>query len=107
MADLLDPGALRDGLEALPGWAGDTTAITRTAALPSFPEAITVVDQVAVAAEAMNHHPDVDIRWRTLTFRCATHSAGGVTALDLELAATINALLTSAGAEDVTDRGGA
>jgi 4a-hydroxytetrahydrobiopterin dehydratase len=41
-------------------------------------------------AEAANHHPDIDIRWRTLTFRCSTHSAGGITAADLALAGRIN-----------------
>jgi len=59
-----------------------------------FPAAITVVDKVAVIAEEMNHHPDIDIRWRTLMFRLSTHSAGGVTDLDLELARRIETVLT-------------
>jgi len=41
---------------------------------------------VAIEAEEMNHHPDMDIRWRTVTFTLSTHSAGGVTQLDIELA---------------------
>ena len=52
----------------------------RTVELASFPQAIEVVDRVAEVAERDNHHPDIDIRWRTLTFRCSTHCAGGVTA---------------------------
>lgn len=56
-----------------------------------------MVVAVAEAAEAMNHHPDIDIRWRTLTFTLATHSAGGVTDLDLQLAARIDQALDQQG----------
>ncbi len=50
---------------------------------------------VAETAEAMDHHPDIDIRWRTLRFVLSTHSAGGLTALDLDLAARIDAALAA------------
>jgi 4a-hydroxytetrahydrobiopterin dehydratase len=90
MADLLDVAAIKTALTELDGWTGDPAGITRTVSLPSFPAAIAVVDRVAAAAEELDHHPDIDIRWRTLTFGCATHSAGGVTAKDFELAARID-----------------
>jgi 4a-hydroxytetrahydrobiopterin dehydratase len=90
MADLLTNDALAAALDTLDGWSGDTSAITRTAELPTFPAAITVVDRVAEVAEELNHHPDIDIRWRKLTFRCSTHSAGGVTDLDVQLARRID-----------------
>lgn len=106
MAELLGPDAVRSALETRPGWSGDPTAITRTVALPSFPEAIAVVDRVAEAAEELDHHPDIDIRWRRLTFRCATHSAGGVTARDLELAGRIDEIVAAAGGRDLDDAGG-
>ena len=61
--------------------------------LPSFPVAITVVDRVAEVAEELDHHPDIDIRWRTLTFALATHSAGGVTEKDFGLAARIDEIV--------------
>lgn len=80
-------------LAALPGWTSDGPSLVRTAELPSFPAAIAVVTRVGDVAEAMDHHPDIDIRWRTLTFRCATHSEGGVTELDVRLATAISALL--------------
>jgi 4a-hydroxytetrahydrobiopterin dehydratase len=95
MAKLLDADAVSAALAGLDGWSGDTEAITRTAQLPSFPDAIAVVDRVAVVAEEMNHHPDIDIRWRNLTFTCATHSAGGVTELDVELARRINEIVAN------------
>ncbi|MFF7634592.1 4a-hydroxytetrahydrobiopterin dehydratase [Kitasatospora sp. NPDC008050] len=79
------------GLARLPGWQRQGPAITRTADAADFPSAIRVVVAVAEAAEEMDHHPDIDIRWRTLTFALSTHSAGGVTDLDLQLAARIDA----------------
>ena len=96
MAELLDADAIAAGLGGLDGWSGDTAGIRRSAKLPSFPAAIGVVDRVAEVAEELDHHPDIDIRWRTLTFACATHSAGGVTAKDLTLAARIDEIVRSA-----------
>ncbi len=95
---LLNDAALGEALSRLPGWELDGDALTRTAKLPSFPAAIGVVDRVAEIAEERNHHPDIDIRWRTLTFRCSTHSEGGVTDKDVELAGQISAVLDAAGA---------
>jgi 4a-hydroxytetrahydrobiopterin dehydratase len=91
MADLLSDDAVADALAGLPGWERDGDAIVRTVALPSFRAAIATVDDVADAAEDADHHPDIDIRYATLTFRLSTHSAGGLTAKDPDLAATISA----------------
>ncbi|MEV4758319.1 4a-hydroxytetrahydrobiopterin dehydratase [Micromonospora sp. NPDC049559] len=96
MAEVLDAEAVRGALDGLDGWTGNPAGIGRTAELSSFPEAIAVVDRVAVVAEELNHHPDIDIRWRTLTFRCATHSVGGVTRRDLELARRIDEIVRGA-----------
>jgi 4a-hydroxytetrahydrobiopterin dehydratase len=90
MAELLDDDAVAAALESLPAWERDGEAIVRSAKLPSFPAAIAVVDRVAEFAEERDHHPDIDIRWRTLTFRCSTHSRGGVTDLDVALARMID-----------------
>jgi 4a-hydroxytetrahydrobiopterin dehydratase len=87
----LTPDQVADALETLPGWSGDTTGIHRTLECASFPAAIAVVDAVALLAEAADHHPDIDIRWRTLHFTLSTHDAGGVTELDLNLAREIDA----------------
>ncbi|HEV7657622.1 MAG TPA: 4a-hydroxytetrahydrobiopterin dehydratase [Mycobacteriales bacterium] len=95
--ELLDQSAIDAALSGLDGWTGGTDGITRTAELASFPVAIQVVDRVAEAAEAADHHPDIDIRWRTLTFACATHSAGGVTAKDVALATEIDTIIRAAG----------
>ena len=97
MADLLDDAAISAALDDLPGWERDGDALVCTAKLPSFPAAIAVVDRVAEIAEERNHHPDIDIRWRTLVFHCSTHSAGGITALDVELAGAISEQIAAAG----------
>jgi 4a-hydroxytetrahydrobiopterin dehydratase len=97
MADLLSTADIDMRLAELDGWSGDSGGITRTAKLPSFPAAIGVVDRVAAVAEEMDHHPDIDIRWRTLTFVCSTHSAGGVTMKDINLARRIDEIVAASG----------
>jgi 4a-hydroxytetrahydrobiopterin dehydratase len=96
MTTLWDDEQVRDALEGLTDWQRDGDAIVRTARLPSFPAAIEAVRAVAEIAEARNHHPDIDIRWRTVTFRCSTHSQGGITAQDIELAGEIDRVLAAA-----------
>lgn len=81
---------LADRLTRLTGWAGDTTGIHRSFEAPDFLTGVALVVDVARSAEEMNHHPDIDIRWRTVRFTVVTHSAGGVTELDVELARLID-----------------
>lgn len=100
MAQLLSDDQVRTALVQLDGWEGDTTAIRRTAVLPTFPAAIEVVRQVADVAEELDHHPDIDIRWRTLVFACSTHSENGVTQQDTDLAQRIDAILAAVGNAD-------
>lgn len=95
MADLLDDDAIDDALSGLPGWERDGDAITRTAKLRTFRDAIAVVDEVADLAEEHDHHPDIDIRFNTLTFTLSTHSEGGLTAKDTDLAGRIDVVLDS------------
>ena len=96
MVRLLHHDEIATALADLPGWGREGEALVHTASLPSFPAAIAVVSRVAAIAEERNHHPDIDIRWRTLTFRCSTHSAGGITELDVALAAAITAEIDAA-----------
>jgi 4a-hydroxytetrahydrobiopterin dehydratase len=98
MPGLLDDDEIGAALAGLPGWEREGDALVRSASLPSFPAAVAVVDRVAAIAEERDHHPDIDIRWRTLTFRCSTHSEGGITELDVALAASISDQLDAAGA---------
>ncbi len=93
MPQRLDPAELHTALAELPGWTGDTSGLHRSVELPSFPAAVRAVVAVADVAEELDHHPDVDLRWRTLVFHLSTHSVGGVTERDLVLARRIDDLL--------------
>jgi 4a-hydroxytetrahydrobiopterin dehydratase len=93
MAELLTSDELTSALGHLPAWRQDDKTIVRTVELASFPQAIQVVNRIAEIAENDDHHPDIDIRWRTLTFVLSTHSAGGLTAKDTALATEIDAVI--------------
>jgi 4a-hydroxytetrahydrobiopterin dehydratase len=76
-------------LAGLPGWQRDGEAITTTYAMDTFPAAVELVRRAATSAEAANHHPDIDVRHRRVTFRLTTHDAGGLTQRDVNLARRI------------------
>ncbi|HUF63470.1 MAG TPA: 4a-hydroxytetrahydrobiopterin dehydratase [Verrucomicrobiales bacterium] len=84
-------------LGEVPGWTRKDEAITRTVEFPAFLDGIGFVSRVAEEAERMNHHPDIDIRWRRVRLVLSTHSAGGLTALDFDLARRINARCLGSG----------
>jgi len=100
MATLLDDEAITTALGTLDDWIRDGDALMRTVELASFSQAIQAVNRIAEIAENDDHHPDIDIRWRTLTFRCSTHSAGGITASDVSLATEINGVVDTLRATD-------
>ena len=99
MSRLLTDDEILRQLAELPGWERSGDALVATIEAPSFPAAITIVTEAADAAEEMNHHPDIDIRWRTTHWLLTTHDAGGVTQLDIELAHRINAAARAAGVQ--------
>ncbi|MEV4599066.1 4a-hydroxytetrahydrobiopterin dehydratase [Amycolatopsis sp. NPDC049253] len=94
MAQLLNDSEISSALATVPDWQRDGATITRSVTLSSFPNAVAYVVRVAELAEAADHHPDIDIRWRTVTFHLSTHSEGGLTSKDFALAAQIDAALT-------------
>ena len=69
------------------GWSEVDSALMREFSFAGFGEAIAFVQRVATLAQAEDHHPDIDIRFKRVTLRWSTHSAGGVTERDRELAA--------------------
>jgi 4a-hydroxytetrahydrobiopterin dehydratase len=73
-------------------WTREGDAIVRSVEAPTFLAGIELVREVAQVAEDLDHHPDIDIRWRTVTFRLSTHSSGGITMQDLRLAGDIDRL---------------
>ena len=81
-------------LAAHAGWERDGQgAIARTFKLPDFAAALRFVVRVGLAAEKRDHHPDVELGFGRARFLWTTHDAGGVTSLDLELAAATDAFL--------------
>ena len=90
MSRLLTDEEVARQLGDLPGWTREGDAIVATIEAPDFPAAIRLVDEAADEAEEMNHHPDIDIRWRTTSWLLTTHAAGGLTQLDIELAHRIS-----------------
>ena len=83
---------IQRALGTLPGWARRGEVLTKTYTFPTFAEGIAFVQKVASAADAANHHPDIDIRYTKVTCALSTHDAGGITQNDLSLAATIETL---------------
>lgn len=80
-------------LSGLAGWERVDNALRRSVKFPTFLAGIDAVGRVAQAAEAADHHPDIDIRWRTVTFTLSTHSEGGITQKDLALAKQIDEIV--------------
>jgi len=77
------------------GWQEQDDALVREFELPSFPAAIDFVVRLGKLAEGESHHPDIDIRYRRVTVRWTTHSAGGITEKDREMAERTTTLLAA------------
>ena len=77
----------------LDGWERIDGALRRSVRFGAFLDGIDAVRRVAEHAEREDHHPDIDIRWRTVTFALVTHSEGGITDKDVQMAAQINEVI--------------
>ena len=98
MARRLDDEEITRQLGDLPDWTREGDTILASFTAPDFPTGIRLVDEVAADAESMDHHPDIDIRWTTVAFALSTHSEGGLTQLDIELAHQISQAAARLGA---------
>ena len=81
---------IQQELSKLTGWERKGDEITRLYKFKDFPEAVAFVNRVAGQAEAADHHPDIDIRWNKVRLTLSTHSAGGLTSKDFQLARQID-----------------
>jgi 4a-hydroxytetrahydrobiopterin dehydratase len=94
---------LAEALSTLNGWTLRRNELILKHEAEDFPAAIRLINSVAVLAEEAEHHPDIDIRWRIVTFALCTHSAGSrITELDVSMAAKINSVISSEGGAYVT-----
>jgi 4a-hydroxytetrahydrobiopterin dehydratase len=89
---LLSDAEIEEGLAGLSGWERSGDAIEKSFECGDFVGSVRFVESLVQPAEAMNHHPDVAISWATVTVTISTHSEGGLTASDFELAGKIDGL---------------
>ena len=89
---LIDFDEIEKFLASHPDWLFEDSAIVRTFELGDFAESLAFVNRVGELAEAADHHPDIDIRWNKVTLSLSTHSEGGITGKDTDLAAQIDGL---------------
>ncbi len=94
-ADRLSDIAIQRELGRLPGWSRRGDTLVKSYQFGAFLDGIAFVQRVATAAEAVDHHPDLDVRYTKVTCTLSTHSAGGITQKDLDLAGEIERLATA------------
>jgi 4a-hydroxytetrahydrobiopterin dehydratase len=97
MAERLSDIAIQRELGNLSGWSRRGDVITKTFQFRNFLSGIDFVTAVAKAAESADHHPDIDIRYTKVTCTLSTHSAGGITQKDLDLARQIDSVSENPG----------
>ena len=85
----LDQDQIQHRLRSIQGWSLANNSIQKTFSFQTFASAIDFVNRVARLADAADHHPDIDIRYTRVTLTLSTHSAGGLTNRDFDLAAEI------------------
>ena len=95
MADLLDDEEIEQRLDELGDWEREGDEIQKVFEFDDFSVAIEFVNDVARLAERYDHHPDIDIRWNKVRLSMSTHSEGGLTARDFDLAGEIEQSITS------------
>lgn len=89
---LLNDAEIEKKLASLSGWERSGEVIQKSFKRGDFVGSVRFVSSLVEPAEEMNHHPDVDVSWDTVTVKISTHSEGGLTAADFELAGKIDAL---------------
>jgi len=97
VTEVLDAATVDAALAQGMSWERQGDELVKERRGKDFADSLAYVNAVGALAEEMDHHPDIDIRWNTVTLRLTTHSAGGLTDLDLDLARRIDALSAPGG----------
>jgi len=95
MSTVLSDADIQQALQKLPGWKKNGSTIERNFQFANFLQAMDFVNQIAEAAEALNHHPDIHISYNKVMMTLISHDSGGVTQRDLRMAGRINELAPS------------
>jgi 4a-hydroxytetrahydrobiopterin dehydratase len=91
MPAVLDQAQIDEKLTARhPDWTGSPAKLARSVEFADFPTAVEFINRLAPRCEELDHHPDLALRWRWVDIELSTHSAGGVTDLDLTLAGIVD-----------------
>jgi len=90
VAEKLNAESIRGWLSARKGWKRRSNKLTKDFEFPSFRDSIVFVNRIASLADDVDHHPDIDVRYDTVTVTLSTHDAGGITDKDLSLAEQID-----------------
>jgi len=90
VAEKVNTESIKGWLSARKGWKRRANKLTKDFEFPSFRDSIVFVNRIASLADDRNHHPDIDIRYTTVTVTLTTHDAGGITEKDLSLAEQID-----------------
>jgi 4a-hydroxytetrahydrobiopterin dehydratase len=93
MRKQIEGAKLKAAVAELPSWKLEKDGLVRTILFPDFKAAVAFVNKAAEFAEEADHHPDIDIRFNKIRVALTTHSAGGITRLDLDMAARLDELL--------------
>jgi len=92
MATLIAQSNIKEMMKRIPEWETNKKSIERTFEFDDFNQAVDFVNAVAEIADEEEHHPDIDIRWNKVRLVLSTHSEGGLTDLDFQLAQKIDTL---------------
>jgi 4a-hydroxytetrahydrobiopterin dehydratase len=89
-AEKLNAESIRGWLNARKGWKRRANKLTKDFEFESFRDSIVFVNRIASLADNVNHHPDIDVRYATVSVTLSTHDSGGITEKDLDLAEQID-----------------
>jgi 4a-hydroxytetrahydrobiopterin dehydratase len=90
MPDKLNRESIQGWLKAHSGWKRKSNALVKEFKFSSFRDSIVFVNRVATLADGADHHPDIDVRYDSVTLKLSTHSAGGITEKDVKLAEQVD-----------------
>jgi len=94
MSMVLSDAEIQKALQSLPGWTANANTIERSFQFENFVQAMDFVNQIAEAAEGVNHHPDIHISYNKVRLVLVSHDSGGVSQRDIRMAAKINEIAT-------------
>ena len=101
MAAVLSEAEITEALASLPGWSRGNNSIVADYSFRDFNDALVFVNSVAQAAEQMNHHPDIDIRYNKVRMLLTSHDSGGVTRRDTRMAKMISEIAAQSAQADL------